>query len=92
MSDVWCTGEQAVSCGLLTCDRFSHKEITFMLKNIEKYKHKVRKNEDIITQEKVPENHNFGPFEAQNDLFLTTFGQNQANFGITKKYSSIQPN
>ena len=29
-------------------------------------------------------NPNFEQFEAQNDLFLTIFGQNQTNFRMTK--------
>ena len=39
---------------------------------------------NIIRQKKRLRNPNFEPFEAQNDLFVTIFGQNQANLRMER--------
>ena len=47
-------------------------------------KHMFRKNKDIIRQKSLI-TPRFEPLEAQNDIFLTIFGQNVANLKMAKK-------
>ena len=46
------------------------------------FKHKVRGKYDIIDRK-------FESFETQNDLFLTIFGQNQANLRMARNQKDL---
>ena len=55
----------------------------FYVKECRTLNTKLGHNLDIIRQ-KSSINPNFEPFEAPNDLFLTIFGQNQANLRMVR--------
>ena len=65
-------------------NEFTHGNNELLCSRVSRYiTLKTKKNEDIIRQQSLI-NPNFEPFEAQNDLFLTIFGQNQANLRMIK--------
>ena len=41
-------------------------------------------NDQLVERPKSSRNPDFEPFEAKNDLFLTIFGQNQANLRMAR--------